>query len=67
MFAIKRWHITVLCDSPSTPHNGAYTTATDGEVSTSLFTCSNGYTLQGVNEVTCAISGAYSGQEPTCS
>ncbi|XP_060562325.1 sushi, von Willebrand factor type A, EGF and pentraxin domain-containing protein 1-like [Ruditapes philippinarum] len=59
--------ISVLCDNVITPQNGAFTSVTDGETSTVVFTCDEGFTLKGTSDVTCAVSGKYEASEPTCS
>ena len=54
------------CDTLSTPSGGAVSVSTDGINTRASYTCNNGYTLNGVNAITCRSDGSWDFTEPTC-
>ena len=59
-------HFPVLCDLPVTPGAGSYTQETDGEVTTTTYTCSDGYGLSGLGTSNCRSDGTWDSATPTC-
>ncbi|XP_069096987.1 sushi, von Willebrand factor type A, EGF and pentraxin domain-containing protein 1 isoform X1 [Pleurodeles waltl] len=56
----------VMCPTPEDVSNGKYTLTGQSYLSTVLYTCINGYSLQGSSKLTCEASGQWSGLNPTC-
>ncbi|XP_045204681.2 sushi, von Willebrand factor type A, EGF and pentraxin domain-containing protein 1-like isoform X2 [Mercenaria mercenaria] len=54
------------CGTLSTPSGGAVSLSTDGLNTQASYTCNNGYTLNGVNLITCRNDGSWDFTEPTC-
>ena len=54
------------CNSLIAPSGGTYTLTTNGAVTSALFSCSLGYTLNGTAELTCLEDGTWSESPPLC-
>ena len=56
----------VNCGDPGAPTNGARSEGTFAFGSTVTFTCNFGFTLTGIQSLTCQSNAQWSGARPTC-
>ncbi|KAH3840553.1 hypothetical protein DPMN_114003 [Dreissena polymorpha] len=58
--------MTVSCPSLSNPESGSVTLTTDGQVTTAVFLCFQGYQISGASSVACQITGQWDHAAPRC-
>ncbi|XP_069487009.1 sushi, von Willebrand factor type A, EGF and pentraxin domain-containing protein 1 isoform X2 [Ambystoma mexicanum] len=56
----------VVCQAPQEIENGSYILSGQSYLSTVLYTCNTGYSLQGSSVLTCDASAQWDGVAPTC-
>ncbi|XP_052281318.1 sushi, von Willebrand factor type A, EGF and pentraxin domain-containing protein 1-like [Dreissena polymorpha] len=56
-----------ICKTLTNPLSGTVTLSTNGLVTKATYSCSSGYTLQGVTNRTCLTDGNWDGADSTCS
>ncbi|KAL4230059.1 Complement receptor type [Mactra antiquata] len=58
--------ICVKCEDREPPSSGNFTLTTNGLQTRGLYTCNEGYILNGTSNVACTITGDWSYPQPTC-
>lgn len=60
------FHVAVVCGDPGTPENGAKEGHLYFYPNKVTFTCYDGYTLQGAQEIQCDRNGVWTAPPPSC-
>ena len=63
----KGLYFSVACPTLTSPASGNFTLTTDGTQSTAMFSCTNGYHIEGAATLSCDSSGVWTDIEPVCS
>lgn len=66
MSSLHNYYTVVDCGQPPALDNGGISVAQTAFNSTALYSCNNGYLLNGPIMRTCQDNGAWSGVNPTC-
>lgn len=56
-----------MCPSVSSLSSGTTTGSSNGTMSTAMFTCVDGYRIEGATQIVCQTDGTWSGDIPSCS
>lgn len=56
----------VQCTELTSVTGGSYSTYTTGTMSSAKFSCTSGYSLNGVSTITCGSDGSWNAAQPTC-
>ena len=63
---IRSVYYIVKCESLKKPKNGDTDLVSDGLITSGIFTCNEGYTLNGTERGTCYADGTWDTALPTC-
>ena len=55
-----------MCPTPTDPANGMVVPEGNCEGDTAIYTCNEGYKLDGASNTTCGSNGQWSPEEPKC-